>query len=207
LDVVQTSLDMPQPASTVREEHLQKLEPFCRALAQTLGGAGVKPEKTLEEFKAGLTAECEQCGIHLSGEELYALSQPPSEKYANVKLGRLRLGDCARQGCQSYFYRLTFRDSPSLDWPKLIERAEAIQRGETQASAPKASTRETLRRAVFSSLAIRVALAMVLAVMLLAMRQWYLGGEIPFLRHAEHFHVATVSASEESVMEEHHDGD
>jgi hypothetical protein len=198
---------MPQPASTVREEHLQKLEPFCRALAQTLSGAGVKPEKTLEEFKASLTAECERCGIHLSGEELYALSQPPSEKYANVKLGRLRLGDCARQGCQSYFYRLTFRDSPSLDWPKLIARAEAIQKGETQASAPKVSTRETLRRTVFSSLALRVALALVLGVMLLALRQWYLVGEIPLLRHAEHFHVATVSANEDPAAEEHHNGD
>jgi hypothetical protein len=36
-------------------------------------------------------------GTRISGKELFALSQPPTAERATAKIGRLRLGDCARK--------------------------------------------------------------------------------------------------------------
>src|SRR4051794_32043454 len=90
-----------EPSQWLHQEHLKNLAPFCQAFGQALAGAGLGPEESVAAIRNGVAAECIQCGIRLSGEELWALMQPPAEKDPNPKVERLRLGDCARKGCDS----------------------------------------------------------------------------------------------------------
>ena len=176
---------------TVREEHLQKLAGFCENLGRTLARAGLKPNEIAQVFAASLTGECVGCGIHVSGEELFALSQPPSAERANVKIGRLRLGDCARRGCDSYFYRLTFNPRPAVNWTQiLIEIDTPLPEPARKRWLPEGPYQSLLRigRSTFVR---RLALALIVATLVLVARQFYLGGRVPFLREPEHFHVDT----------------
>src|SRR5688500_14065864 len=74
--------------------------------------AVVATSKTPEQQWQGLfsgraEAECIQCGIKLTGEELRQLSSlDPEHPVDDPKLDRLRLRYCARNTCQSRFYRV-----------------------------------------------------------------------------------------------------
>ncbi len=174
-----------QPLS--REQQLQKLESFCRALNGLFARAGLTPEQSEEVWRLGVAAECSRCGIRIYGEELYALSQPPSEKWANAKIGRLRLGNCARDGCDAYSYRLTFYPYGDLDWPAILASVD----GTKEEPAPQAAGQSTRRMGwglVWqSSAARRVGLGLGAIVLLLLVRQWYIGGRIPLLREPQIF--------------------
>jgi hypothetical protein len=174
---------MTQELSTERQQPLPKLEGFCRALCEALHPTGLELPKV---FDASITAECVRCGIRISGVELFALSQPPSEELSSAKIGRLRLGDCARQGCNGYEYRLTFRSLPTLDWPKLISQADAIQQ---EQSPEYAVATKATKRLHWRGTARRVGVALGVVLLLLVLRQLYLGGRIPLLREPEHFRV------------------
>jgi hypothetical protein len=176
-----------------REEHLQKLESFCKSLDGLFARAGLTPEQSEEVWRVGVAAQCVQCGIHVYGEELHALSQPPSEKYATAKLGRLRLGDCARQGCNSYYYRLTFYPYGDLDWRALLASLDGKAEETGKKTAEESMFQHGWKLLVRSPAAQRVALGLVLVMLLLVVRQWRIGGRIPLLREPQKFQVAPES--------------
>ena len=110
----------------IREQDVRKLASFCQALGEALGRSGLAPDRAFAVWHAAVMGQCSKCGFPISGEDLFALSQPPGED-PPAKLRRLRLGDCAQPGCESYFYRLVFRAHPPLDWPALLAGAEAMR--------------------------------------------------------------------------------
>src|SRR5512144_1325961 len=120
---------MPYEVLTTRKEYLLVLEPFCRALHQALLDSGADHQLAANAMRISVSAECVGCQIQVSGEELFALSQPPSAEHATAKIGRLRLGQCARQGCDACYYRLEFRAHPPFVWHAVLARAEKLQRG------------------------------------------------------------------------------
>jgi hypothetical protein len=174
------------------QEHLQKLEPLCRSLAEAIRRSGLGAEDALAAFRQCLGADCVQCHTHISGEQLFALSQPASPD-TNPRLNRLHHGYCAAAGCNSYYYRLGFQPHPKLDWRKLLKESDVIQdefapapiAGSHSDWAPKLRTYLTDR-----AVAIRVGFGLASVFLLLIVRQWYYGGTIPIIRQAEHFHVA-----------------
>ena len=178
----------------IRQMHLQKLEPFCQALDQALARAGLAPEQAHELWRVGVAAECTRCRIRIYGEELYALSQPPSEEYANAKLGRLRLGDCARSGCDSYYYRLTFFPCPEVNWAEILAAIERDPEGPAGQKAGEPAPNSGWRLLLRWPVTRRVSVALALVVMLLVFRQWYIGGRIPLLREPHKFQVSPQSA-------------
>ncbi len=180
---------MVEESVVIREEHLQKLAPFCQALGEALSRSGLAPDQALGLWRAASTAQCTQCGIPISGEELFALSQPADDN-PSPKVRRLRLGDCAHPGCESYFYRLTFRAHPPLDWPALLARAEAIQAELERPISAKTRTADFAKGLLRAGLTRRAAIALLVLLLLLLIRQWYTGGRIPLLREPEHFRVA-----------------
>lgn len=166
----------------VREVHLLQLEAFCQRLMEALGRAGLGREKSFEVLHASLTAECVKCGFRVSGEEIFALSKTEDTEGLIGPVRRLHLGDCARSGCESYFYRLSFQRHPEAAWVALLAQVERIQ--EEQAATSAAG-----RRVARLGVARRVGLALVIVVLLLLFRQWYFGGRIPLIREPEKFRV------------------
>jgi hypothetical protein len=179
---------MSEPSVVIHKEHLLRLRPFCHGLYELLERSGLPPENIRQTFFGSVSAECVGCGIHVSGEELFAISQPPSAETATIKIGRLRKGDCARQGCDSYYYTVSFQPQPPLDWSKLIAEAES---GELTAPGKLrdelAHSTSKIRAGLRAPRQVFIALAVILVVLLF--RQLYYGGRIPLIREPEHFRV------------------
>ena len=136
-----------------------------------------------------VTLDVTGCAIQVSGDELYALSQPPSPERATAKIGRMRLGDCARQGCEACYYRLTFQNQPGIDWQTVLSEIEMLRQQRPGPVSGPTLHRLPWRGWMLSGLALRLGLALMLIAMLLLARQWRQGGRIPFLREPEHFRV------------------
>jgi len=118
-----------------------------------------------------------------------ALSQRPSPERANAKIGRLRLGYCAREGCESYNYRVVFLDYPPTHWPEVLAQAESLQ---TEARKPGRSwvwIGSRLAALLRPRLTLRVWIVLAVALLLLLARHWQLGGTIPLVREPENFRV------------------
>lgn len=171
-----------------RQVHLQKLEAFCRELDKTLSRAGLLPDKSIQAWGGSVAARCTQCDIQVSGEELFALSKSPSAELASAKIGRLRLGDCARKGCSSYYYHLTFRPYPDLNWPEILAQTETIK-DEPAEQWPRELACISRGLSIFwlGPATRRLGGAFLLVLLLLIVRQWYIGGRIPFLHEPQKF--------------------
>jgi hypothetical protein len=181
-----------QETVTVRQEHLCRLADFCQNLETALRAAGSTPEQCLEVFRTAVFAECVGCGIQVSGEELYALSQPPSAELASAKTGRLRLGDCARNGCEAWYYRVSIAPYQQVDWPKLLAEVDAPEnQGRTGGSTAR-WWGLLWERLVRWRMLPRIGVAFAAIVLLLLVRHWHQGGRIPLLREPEAFQVDTA---------------
>ena len=184
---------MNRDTSIFRQEDIRKLEPLCRALAEALERRGLGPEKVLAAWQADVAATCPRCGISVSGAELCALSQPPAAGTASPKIGRLRLGDCARSGCDSYHYQLAFRIHGEVDWTAILSQADGILQAREHPASSDAAERQVvscLKRVLWRSRgARRLWLALAIVLFLMLAREWYLGGRIPLIREPEHFRV------------------
>lgn len=163
---------------------------------------GVTPSSTttatsaLETLRSRASATCVQCGITIRGDELLALvpsasdtgTPPPSPRVA-----RLRLGYCARQGCDSTYYSVRLPFPPGTECPRHPVAGGAEPSGTGRPNP--VGGRRTLRLAV-AALAdslraggFRLAWAATVLVGLAAFRHWYTGGTIPILREPERFEV------------------
>jgi len=178
---------MKSEAVTTRKEYLYQLPRFCLALEETLRASGLTPDQTFEVFHSAVSAECLGCGILVSGEELFALAFSPSPERSTAKIGRLRLGDCARQGCQACYYRLAFL-AQELDWPALLGKVDARLRPQPEAQ----STQRFWKMGwalPSAALWLRVGVALVVIAVLVLVRQWHQGGRIPWIREPQNFRV------------------
>jgi hypothetical protein len=171
---------------------IRELTDFCGAIVEGLrrdaNGAQMRPA-----VEGALSAECVQCGIRLGGAELLKLGEAPVGEVEGVAGGadsrveRLRTGYCARNGCESHYYRLTRGAVAGVDWEKLAGVGQEVA-SDAQAEVETAGAQaRKLARRHWNLL--RVAAALVLLLIAIVIRQIYLGGTIPFLREPENFQV------------------
>src|SRR5512133_3050801 len=181
--------DNIQTSPTERKEPLAGLERFCQRLDQALGRVGLKAEEEMEIFYTAITAECPRCEIKVSGEELYAISRPPSPERANAKIGRLRRGYCAREGCPCDHYRLLFLGHSTVNWLQVLAQTASSQTEPNGRNRSWISIDPLMAAFLRSRSRAHVGLVLVAALLLLLARHWYQGGSIPFIRQPEHFRV------------------
>jgi len=175
-------------ASFVQREHLEKIPPIVEFVSATLKRSGITPGVLDEYFRTGFCAECIECRIRLTGHELLMLSEDsaPDEKQTSPKVARLRQGYCARGGCDSYFYNLSFQDLPNIDWPKLLSESAVTAKLGSQDEIGKSLGLFGAQR---HRLLATVAIGFAAFILLFILRQLYLGGSIPFIREPENFRV------------------
>jgi hypothetical protein len=161
---------------------IRELVDSCASVVEALR----RPENG-PEVRAGveeaLSAECVQCGIKLSGAELLKLGE--AESAGDSKVDRLKTGYCARNGCDSLYYRLTRAAHPRVDWEKLMAQP-VVGVVETEEQQAGARARKLARR---HWNLLRIGAALILLVIVLIARQIYVGGTIPFIREPEQFRV------------------
>lgn len=185
----------------VRQEHLKSLPTLAGRMVSWYADSQKDAAALGTALKRAVEAECELCGLRVTGEELARLAKPAAElpDPDSPKVARLRLGYCARQGCNSYYYRLSFQPVPALDWTKVLDGV-----GDTSVTPDDSGAAEQpsdrLKAAAMASvrrLAPRIILGVLVMAALLFVRHWRRGGTVPWIREPEKFQVdvpRTVSA-------------
>ncbi|MFO1501132.1 MAG: hypothetical protein U1G07_22540 [Verrucomicrobiota bacterium] len=175
-------------ASIDCRRHLSQLGPFIRAIRESVRSQATPSEKA-DAWLSEVSAECVQCGIRMTGAELLSVADPASISESDQRLNRLRQGYCARQSCDSYYYRLQFGGMSGLDWPSILAAAEGGHE-DYEGSLPGSNpARPFLPLLLHSPWFVRAATTLAAIAALWVVRQWYVGGTIPLLRQPETFEV------------------
>jgi len=181
----------------VREEKIEALADFSADLAEACRRCHSTNTKVTDAVGAALSAECPKCGIHVSGAELLATSTSADDPSAHAKIKRMRLGFCARDGCEALVYRLHFGQAPELDWKTVLGQMEGARNRRLELAAAEAAAKRAALRAAKQRSLVRVAIALGILLLLLILRQWYVGGRIPILREPEKFYVTPLPTESE----------
>ena len=182
---------MNQPASDVIQVHVERIGSLCSGITGALSEAGFSRSQLNDIFSKHIRGECVQCGIRITGEDMahVALAGDKTEM-PDSRLGRLRQGYCARNGCDSYYYRIHFDDYPDLDWTKILEKADNLELA-TQGTPEKKTEAITIRNWLL------IRLAMGLGVVLILLLFWHVRyyGYVPVLQKPHKYTVDPASAS------------
>jgi hypothetical protein len=162
---------------------IRELAEFTRNLGEEVAHQP-NAEKLRPAVEESLSGECVQCSIRVTGSELLKISN--EETAADTKLERLRSGYCARNGCDSNFYRVMCAPHPLVDWPKLLHREREITQTKVEEQKVKVDLARTARR--YRNL-LRTATIIGVLFVVIILRQIYVGGSIPFVREPEAFKV------------------
>ena len=201
---LKTIFPTTQECVLVREEPIERLERIVFALSEACRQYGPAQEKVRAAVAAALAAECVDCGQSVTGDELVALSQLPSGMETSSRIKWLRLGCCARNGCDSRTYVLKFLKHPQLDWPELFLKMETAigDTGEASELEPELEPEpEDTAKVVRQRWYLRISLAIGIVVLLYLVHQWYYGGRIPLLREPEHFRVTPIGPGGEGSVQ------
>ena len=165
---------------------IKDLADFGRSLAATVARQP-EADRLRAAIDQALAAECVQCAIRLSGSEVLKFGEETSD---DARVERLRVGYCARNGCESLFYRTTCVAHPQVNWPALLNPAHEMTLDEKAAAELRAKQAEARRRNMKTLL--RTAAALGALLMVFIIRQVYVGGTIPLFREPEEFRVDVV---------------
>src|SRR5688500_16037766 len=137
----------------VSQMTIKEVAEFGRSLAQTIS---TQPEadRLRAAIDQALSAECVQCGIRLSGSELLKFAEDTSD---DSRVERLRIGYCARNGCDSLFYRVTCAPHPQIDWPGLLDPTHELTADER--AAAEALTKKQARLKIRNKALLRTGVA------------------------------------------------
>lgn len=165
------------------QKTIKELVEFGRSLAQTIA-----KEKEADRLRAAadqaLSAECVQCGIRLTGWEVLQFGEEVS---TDTRVERLRSGYCARNGCESLFYRVTCAPHPEINWPALLNPTHVLT--EEERAAAEQSAKKTRHAKLRNKTLLRAGIAIAALLIVFVLRQIWVGGSIPFIREPENFRV------------------
>jgi hypothetical protein len=187
----------PDPI-TIGDQPIQRLERIVSAICQAARLQGKEKEKVRNALRAALAGECPCCGIRVTGEELLELLEVPPLKETNVRIARLRKGRCANQHCEFTSYRLILGNHPDLDWAKLLAPGEARPAGDGPIPEVDTAVTSVISVPLHRRTAFRVGVAITAGILLILLRQWYLGGGIPLIMEPEKFRVDPLPAGAET---------
>lgn len=174
------------PVVVHKDVHLPAMPAFIASLQAALQEKGTAPEKARELILNHASAECLACKIRIKGDELLLLDPQSAVMDVPPKISRLRQGYCARQTCDTYFYRVELANQPGLDWAQYLPETENKV---AEAQAAPTAEQMALKRIERKQLLMRVGAGVVLVLVALLIKQIYQGGEIPLIRQAEKFEV------------------
>lgn len=179
---------------------LRSFPALARAIVQLPRTPGCNPDGAVRSSPlAG--AECVQCGMRIAGEALIALSAPPPDEGHDPRVERLRQGYCARKGCDSYFYRVSFRPHPGVDWASLIALSTGEKPIEVRKEDVVTPDHPLARRQLMRLVAWRGGLGLGALAAIWFGRHWHRGGRIPLIREPEQFEVDVLTAEQREALE------
>ncbi|MDB6039719.1 MAG: hypothetical protein JWM99_3560 [Verrucomicrobiales bacterium] len=174
------------PTGEIIQVHVNQLPDIHSSLASLL--VQEYPDAShLDDLLANyIEAECVQCGIRISGEEIGKIRSLKVKGQApEPKLMRLKRNYCARDACFSCDYRINLLPHPSVDWQK-IKGQLVEERTASQEKSELVTTTFISRPGWRVMLCVAAAAALVLFFLL---RHWITGARIPLLQKAHHYQI------------------
>jgi len=184
---------MAQPSPENVQVRVDALPGCYQVLVEALTLAELDAAELHEAFARYISAECLQCGIRITGEELGQIALAmPGDPTENPKLTRLRQGYCAQKGCESYYYRLILSEHPKVDWHQL---AAGLGQAGAPPPTPVAPPKPTGLLALWltDKRSRRVLAGVALLLVLLVLRHFWTGGTVPFVHRAPAYTVDPAS--------------
>jgi hypothetical protein len=176
---------------------VEQLVRYHAGLARVLGEFGFDSSQLNEIFLTRLQTQCDRCGIHVTSNELTSVAVADNEaKLPHPKLERLRLGYCAREGCESDYYTIQFEDYPGVDWG-IVAAKTSEWLAATDVAAKEQARRTAIRRR--NRTIMRVALGLVIVCSLLLLRFVVQHGHLPFAKKPSKYQVDPASTSYRTV--------
>jgi len=183
-----------QTSNTV-QVRIENLVRFHTSLARALGLSGIGGGQLNEIFSTRLHAECVLCGIKVSGEEIGLVAVTAEEtQLPHPKLERLRLGYCAREGCESFFYAIYLDDWPGVDWKSATDQANNLiiaDKNAAEQEKQRQASRQRNRRMT------RVALGVLAIGLLIVLRFLVQHDRLPFVKKPPKYQIDPASVSRE----------
>jgi hypothetical protein len=175
-------------AMQIRLENLVRLH---AALASSLSETGINSCQLNEIFSTHVRAECVKCGMHITGDQIGQIAVLEEDASLSCpKLKRLRLGYCAREGCESYYYAFHLQAHPNIDWAAVIEKAHrfaiALEKVAQQEQKQQRKWKQNWLRN-------RVAWAMISIVAILLFRFVMVHGHLPFTDKPQKYKIDPAS--------------
>ena len=176
---------------------MEKLIGYHAGLARVLAESGLSGSQLNEVFSTNLRVQCARCSIHVTSDELTCVAvTDPEAKLPHPKLERLRLGYCARDGCESDFYTIRFEGYPGVDWAVVSDKTF-----EWLAASDTAKQKQTRRTAVRrrNRAVMRVVLGVIVVCSLLLCRFALSHGRLPFIKKPSKYQVDPASMSYRTI--------
>lgn len=173
-------------ADKILELPIQALPRLYLAMAAT---SKIPEQQWQGLFNGRVEARCIQCGIKVTGEELRQLSILDSaQPIEDPKLDRLRLNYCARNSCQSRFYRVQIQPDSDLHWTAIKEQLQLATPDVREKKTRKPISLPTLSLPRAGGLAVTVAVLCMVALFFLV-RYWVYGYRIPIVQKKNEYRV------------------
>jgi hypothetical protein len=183
---------LPSQTSNTVQVRIESLVRFHTNLARALGLSGIGGGQLNDIFSTRLHAECSQCGIKVSGEEIELVAVTAEEaRLPHPKLERLRLGYCARESC---FYQIQLDDWPGVDWKTVADKASNLLIADKNA-AEKEKQRQARRQR--NRRLKRIALGVLAIGLLIVLRFLMQYGRLPFVKNPPKYQIDPASVTRE----------
>ncbi len=169
---------------------IEDLPAFYLNLALTLfkTGTAVAPDATQGE---NIEFRCESCDIPVTCRELEKVAlAKDSLELPEPKLKRVKVGCCAREGCNASAYQLRLLSPSNFDWERIIAEAFKLTQQQKANAATQRQQQSNLqrRRRFLSNLK-----ALVILVVLLVGAFWWRFGRLPFAKKTPKYRVDPAS--------------
>ena len=169
------------------------MAPLYANLARALSETGVSGSQLNEIFSTSLRARCVKCDIQIASDEIEQVSLvEDTTQLSHPKLKRLRLGYCAREGCESDDYLIHLDAYPGVDWEIITAKANDLM--SAQRAAAKEAARRKARQKQIQRTKRAVLGLMAVAICLLLLFVWR-HGRLPFVKKPHKYQIDPASVS------------
>jgi hypothetical protein len=166
---------------------------FYANLARALTETGITGPQLNEILSTRLRVSCVRCDIHLTTDEIEQVSLVnDTTQLSHPKLKRLRLGYCAREGCESDDYQIQLEACPGVDWETIAAKANELV--STQKVAEEEAVRRQARHNQIQRTKRAVLAVLTVAVCFLLLFVWR-NGRLPFVKKPHKYQIDPASVA------------
>jgi hypothetical protein len=186
---------MPPVAATAPKEitlRVEELPSFNSHLGRALLETGLNPTEVSQILANAVCFSCQSCEILVKSDEMDLVAfAADSAELVHPKLKRMKVGCCAREGCDGVSYSVRMAGGAGVDWECLT--AKALEQMAQQMAADAQTAQQQLRKKQLDR-AKRIAIGLVAVLCCFALLFYWKKGRLPFIKKAPKYRIDPASS-------------